>query len=91
MALDGDKLQATLDALHKQLEEAESVDPELAEKLNEVAREIREVLQSQGVDSAEDHTVSQRMGDAAVHFEETHPQLSMTLSRFIDTLGQMGI
>ena len=91
MALASDNLQAPADALHQQLEQADSVDPELAAKLNEVAGEIRDVLQSQGVESQDDHTVSQRMGDAAVHFEETHPQLSMTLSRFIDTLGQMGI
>lgn len=91
MAVDSDKLEATLAELHRQLESAEHLDPELAARLEQAATEIREVLAQRGVPTEDERRVDEHMADAAAHFEESHPRLSMTLSRLIDTLGQMGI
>lgn len=101
MTLNREKLQQTLDELHAQLDEAESVDAELAAQLRSAAADITRTLEKQSAEEApekaeeaasEDSTPSPDMlEEAAVEFEQSHPTIAGTIRRVIDMLAQMGI
>lgn len=86
-----DKLHQTLDQLHEQLDEAERLDPQTAAQLKKTIGDIRTTLQEKGLEAEAHSTLSQRLSDAAIHFEESHPTISGTLERLVDMLAQMGI
>jgi hypothetical protein len=84
-------LHETLELLCQQLEEAENIDRKLADQLAATIRTIQEALEDENAEAATHSSLLQRLTDAARHFEESHPTLSGTLGRLVDTLGQMGI
>lgn len=98
MSQQSDKLRSTLEELHAQLEQVKSGDPEVRDMLRGTLREIGEALEADREAAAEpseekeeDGSIRERLNDAAVHFEDTHPMLSRTISGLVDMLGQMGI
>ena len=91
MTADSDKLHAALDQLHKQLEEAESLDPESVAQLVAAMEEIQATLQKQDRAEGSQQGLIDRLSESARSFEESHPTISGMVSRVIDMLGQMGI
>jgi uncharacterized membrane protein len=98
MTLDREKLQQTLAELHSQLDEAESLDADLAAQLRTVAGEIEQTLEKQQAagpasDPSEPAPASapELLEEAAVEFEQSHPTIAGTVRRLIDVLAQMGI
>ncbi|MEX0711008.1 MAG: DUF4404 family protein [Pirellulales bacterium] len=91
---DAPDLQRTLSELHRQLEAAGSVDPEIRELLKRLMRDIDRVLDEKAEAderrSTHESLVS-RLGETARHFEETHPTLSGAVGSVIDALSRMGI
>ena len=89
MAEPRDQLLSTLDDLHAELDRVEEVDPEVEAHLRATLAEIRETLDKR---SAEEETsFTERLSDAARHFESTHPTIGGLISSTIDTLSRMGI
>lgn len=102
MTLDREKLRQTLAELHAQLDETESLDAELAAQLRVVAAEIASKVDPQAApptsnagDSDEPQTAEtstpERLEDAALQFEQSHPTIAGTVRQLIDMLAQMGI
>lgn len=94
MTAESERLRQTLDKLHAELESVAVVDPEVRALLEDAVQEIHDTLDEGGDDAepaAEEKSVAERLGEAARHFEDSHPTVSMTLGRIIDILGQMGI
>jgi len=98
MSLDREKLQQTLTELHAQLDEADSLDGELATQLRSVASEIERKLNKQPAGEADPDRVPgdaanapELLEDAAVQFEQSHPTIAGTVRQLIDMLAQMGI
>lgn len=91
------ELRATLQRLHAQLEEVESVDEDVREMLRGTIRDIDVALEQKKSGTAEEPPtpeegpISDRLAEAARHFDESHPVLARTLGGLIDMLGQMGI
>lgn len=86
-----DKLKATLDQLHAQLEEvATELDEGLKSRLKEAIGEIETVLDQESEEKPT-ATLSKRMKEATSQFEQSHPTIAGTLERLADVLAQMGI
>lgn len=98
MTLDREKLQQTLAELHSQLDEAESLDADLAAQLRAVASEIEQTLEKRqaagpatGSSETPPPSTPELLEEAAVEFEQSHPTIAGTVRRLIDVLAQMGI
>jgi hypothetical protein len=91
-------LRATLTELHRQLETAESIDPESAVMLRQAIADIEHVLsrrakgsQPSPAEAGAHRSLVRRLTDAARGFEATHPMLSGAIGGVVDALAQMGI
>jgi len=84
-----DQLKATLDELHHQLADIDQLDPALRGQLNSAMQEIQTALKNKTAPGGE--SVMRRLGEAARHFEESHPTISGTIGGLIETLGRSGI
>ena len=93
------KLRETLAELHRELERTEPRDTAARERVKQAAREIDAWLESaetseqraERPDEDADESVGDRLRDAAIRFEEEHPNLSATVRRVIDALSDLGI
>ncbi len=88
---DSEQLRETLDLLHRQLDEAKDIDTDVAVKLTGAIGDIVAVLDKQTDAEYEPESLGERLGEAARHFEQSHPTLSGTIGRLADILAQMGI
>lgn len=89
MAVDQEKLRATLKELHRQLSDVEATD-DVRGLLETVQQDVEKALEHDP-ESDEEHTIRERLLTAALEFEESHPELSGVLGSTIDALGRMGI
>ncbi|MEK6237580.1 MAG: DUF4404 family protein, partial [Planctomycetales bacterium] len=96
-----DSIREELESLREHLQTAESVAPEIRERLTSTLREVDQALAA-SVEYAEDeygsaaigehpHTLEERLSDAVLQFEESHPVLAGALERLIALLGQSGL
>lgn len=89
MARDRERLNAALEELQAELEEAKNIDPALQERLQRTIDEIHQALEEP--ETVEQHSFADRLSEGVNHFEETHPNLAGMLGSVIDALGRMGI
>jgi hypothetical protein len=88
MANDVDQLRSKLEHLQQQLAGTDELKPETREQLAEILADVQRVLAGK---SGKDASISARLSEAAVEFEEQHPTLAGTLGSVIDALSRMGI
>jgi hypothetical protein len=91
MASQRDKLRETLDQLQAQLEEVRKLDPAVAEHLGATICEARAVLDGAPTHPAKHRSIVDRLSDAVLKLEASHPSLAGNLGSIIDALGRMGI
>jgi hypothetical protein len=84
-----DRLRSTLQALHAELEAADSLDAEARDRLRSAAREIEQALDADAPESAS--SLGDRLLEATRHFEATHPTVAAAVGRVIDALAALGI
>lgn len=82
------ELEATLEQLHQQLAQADSLDSVEREKLQSALEEIKQSLDQQEVSS---HSLAKRLQEATEHAQDSYPSLTANLGRVADMLAQMGI
>jgi Domain of unknown function (DUF4404) len=85
------RLRQTLAQLEAQLENADTLDPAVAERSRALVADIRRSLESGEPQPAQAASLTRRLGEAALEFEASHPTLAGTVGSVIDALGQMGI
>jgi hypothetical protein len=91
MTDDRDKLRATLDQLRAQLETTSGINPRVAAQLDSTLKEIEGALAGEQPSEPSEQPLSERLSQAARHFEASHPTLAGTLGSVIDALSRMGI
>ena len=101
MPTDRAQIETTLRTLEAQLAESADIDPQVKQRLAAIQSEILSSLkQPQTPSSASAKSTSatsghssltRRLADAALYFEESHPQLSTTIGSLAGILGQMGL
>ena len=82
-----DELANALEVVHRELGDAEHLDPDEVEQLRRTMNEIQQALDA----SEPQSSLSERVRDSAERFEQTHPKLTQTLSNLVDILQRMGI
>jgi len=89
MSDETEKLRATLEELQTEIAALEQDDPEVRELLKTALADIQQKLE--GSETETDASITDRLGSAASHYEETHPNLSGIIGGLIDALSRMGI
>ena len=90
--MDQQKLREQLTQLHNELEHTQSVDVETRAVLDDLSKDIRELLDRPG--DKTDRRYGRLSGSLRANltrFETTHPRLTATMERAIDALVQMGV
>lgn len=101
MPTDRAQIESTLRTLEAQLAESSDIDPQVKQRLAAMHSEILSSLkqpESPPAASAKPaslpgghSSLTRRLADAALYFEESHPQLSTTIGNLAGVLGQMGL
>jgi hypothetical protein len=88
--MDNNELRTMLEQLHGEIEHTDSVDEKGRELLRELGDDIRELLaRSEG--EQPQPSLLQRMEDSISYLEVTHPTITNTLSRILESLSNAGI
>ena len=86
------RLRATLEELHRELEQAEAVDEEARTLLDDALRDIRAVLDRPGGEPPrEADSLVERLSVWTERFEESHPALTAAVNRVASALSHLGI
>jgi DNA repair exonuclease SbcCD ATPase subunit len=84
-------LRRRLAELHAELERTDALDGESRAALEEVLRDIQELLARSDEEQREPASLAERLREASRHFEDSHPTLTATLGRVVDALVALGI
>ena len=84
-----DKLKALLDELHKELEQAEHLDPDTRSHVENAASELIAVLARE--DAAETHGAFDALRERLLSLEVEHPRVSAILGEAADTISKLGV
>jgi hypothetical protein len=86
------ELHEILSELHVELEQTPTVDPQARSLLQDLRRDIQEVLARSGnPEPPEGRGLQERLAGAITEYEVLHPRLTAILGRVADALSQMGI
>ncbi|HEX4000424.1 MAG TPA: DUF4404 family protein [Pirellulales bacterium] len=96
MSTDRTRIEATLRQLQAELAESPEIDPAVKQRLAAMQAEILNSLANSPQAAAElpptePISLTRRLADAALYFEESHPSLSTTIGSLAGILGQMGL
>ena len=90
--MDNQELRKLLEQLHREIEHTESIDEKGRELLRDLAKDIGNLLARSNDDQAQAQTsMLERLEDSISYLEVTHPTLTQTLSRVLETLSNAGI
>ena len=90
--MDNNELRKLLNQLHDQINITESVDEKSSEVLRDLDGDIRALLERSEADPLQLHpSIVHRMEGALNNFETTHPDLTMLISRLLESLSNAGI
>jgi hypothetical protein len=86
------ELRESLEALHRELANLDTVDEGSRKALRKTAKEIEKILAQSREDPTEHHrTLMERLQEETTEFETSHPDLAALMQRAIDALTNMGI
>ncbi len=86
------QLRQTLEELHAELEQTDSVDPDTAAELAELDRHIQALLRRPDQELMQKHHgLSAQLRSAVARFELASPQLTLAIERVLDAFNEMGI
>jgi len=90
--MDNQELGKLLEQLHSEIEHTESIDEKGRERLRDLAADIGDLLvRSDNEQPQAQESVLERLEDSISYLEVTHPTLTQTLSRVLETLSNAGI
>ena len=81
------RLRQLLEELQGELEKTAEASPETRDQMREVVDDLHQVLERRDGE----HTVVDRVNEAMVEFENSHPQIGFLLKRIGKTLSDIGI
>lgn len=81
------RLATLLEELQDELEKTEGASAETRERMHEVVADLRGVLEQR----TPERSITDRLNEAVVEFESSHPQLGFLLERIGKTLSDIGI
>jgi hypothetical protein len=86
------ELEEALHELKDQLDSGAPIDADSRSLLLELQSDIEELLARPAGEPVESpKALDERLTEALIHFEGSHPSLTVTLNRVVNALAQMGI
>jgi len=86
------ELRELLENLHREIGQTESVDERGQELLRDLSKDIADLLERSENENAQPHPRTLRqLEDTLEYFEVSHPDLTMIISKLLDTLSNSGI
>ncbi len=86
------ELLETLAKVHRELAGAESIDDETRQRLTKLTNDIRQLLEKDMAESADEtEPLSEQVHDLVLQFETEHPQLTTALNQVAAALSNLGI
>jgi hypothetical protein len=90
--MDNIKSRKLLQQLHDEINRTQAVDAKGSELLRDIEMDIRALLDRSEEKPVVVHpSILQRMQGVLDHFETTHPELTLLISRLMDSLSNAGI
>ncbi len=90
--MDEKNLSQLLEEVHNERAKTKAVDEKGRELLRDLKNDIQTLLQEQEREEpTADESMLERLEDSIEHFEESHPDLTSTLSKLINVLNNAGI
>jgi hypothetical protein len=90
--MDNKKSRKLLQHLHDEIKKTRAVDEKGSALLRDLEGDIRALLErSEGSPVQVHPSIVQRLQGALNHFEATHPDLTMLISKLLDSLSNAGI
>jgi Domain of unknown function (DUF4404) len=90
--MDNQELRKLLHQLHDEIKNTRTVDEKGSELLRALEEDISALLEHSGENPVQVHpSIVQRLENALSHFEITHPNLTLLISRLLDSLSNAGI
>lgn len=90
--MEKDRLRESLETLHRELRNIQSVDEASRSILRDLMNDIAEILERPEEAPSERHaTLMGRLRESTRHFKASHPEVASVFERAIDTLSSMGI
>jgi predicted transcriptional regulator len=83
--------RATLEELHQELKKARSEEHHVQERLDNLARDVRQILDNPGEEHLQHKTLKQNLQDSVRHLETSHPELTSVINNVLTSLANMGI
>jgi len=84
-------LRQRIESLHSELSGIDSIDPQSRTLLITLLGDITRLLERSSAGAPDEHNLTERLDELAVHFEAEHPSLGAALRRVVDALGKAGI
>jgi len=90
--MDNHELRKLLNQLHDEIKNTRVVDEKGSELLRDLDGDIRALLERSEADPLQLHpSIVHRLQGALNNFETTHPDLTMMISRLLESLSNAGI
>jgi ElaB/YqjD/DUF883 family membrane-anchored ribosome-binding protein len=90
--MDQQQLREKLEQLHAELEQIETVDEDTRRVLDDLSKDIRELLDQPGEQADRRYgRLNQNLRANVTRFEATHPMLTSAMQHAIDALVQLGV
>jgi hypothetical protein len=90
--MENEELRKLLQQLHDEIEKTQTVDEKGTEILSDLDGDIRALLErSEWQLTPIQPSIVQRLDAVLLHFEVTHPDLTVMISKLLDTLSNAGI
>ena len=90
--MDSQELRKLLDELHDEINSTQTVDKKGSELLRDLEGDIRALLERSEENPEQlNQTIVQRLESALDHFEVSHPDLTMLISKLLESLSNAGI
>jgi Domain of unknown function (DUF4404) len=90
--MDNQELRKLLHQLHDEIKNTRTVDEKGSELLRALEEDISALLEHSGENPVQVHpSIVQRLENALSLFEITHPNLTLLISRLLDSLSNAGI
>ena len=90
--MENEELRKLLQQLHDEIKKTQTVDEKGTELLTDLDGDIHALLErSEDNISPIQPSITQRLDAALLHFEVTHPSLTVMISKLLDTLSNAGI
>ncbi len=89
--MDKQQLHQTLEQLHADLQHAQSVDDSERELLQNLAKDIQELLDRSEASTQHYRSLGERLSAALLRFELSHPALTASIAQAVDGLNRIGI